>query len=75
MRSSLRLLTLAFVLAFVGPLLRPARAGDVPRVVRISSALARTSDRVDQLSVTADIATGFHIDESGSNATSARRGL
>ena len=57
----LRLLTLAFVLAFVGPSLRPAEAGDVPPVVRISSTLTRTSDRVGQLSVTADIANGFHI--------------
>ena len=61
MRSPLRPLTLAVVLAFVGPLLRPARAGDLPPVVSISSALTRTSDRVGQLSVTADIATGFHI--------------
>jgi len=54
-------LTLAFVLAFVGASFGPARAGDAPPVVRISSTLTRTSDRVGQLSVTADIATGFHI--------------
>ena len=61
MRSSLRLLTLAFVLAFTGPSLQPAEAGDVPPIVRISSTLTRTSDRVGQLFVTADIASGFHI--------------
>ncbi len=61
MRFPLRLLTLAFVLAFVGPSLRPAKAGDVRPFVRISSTLTRTSDRVGQLSVTADIANGFHI--------------
>jgi thiol:disulfide interchange protein DsbD len=54
-------LTFAFVLAFVGPSLRPAQAGDVPPVVRIFSTLTRTSDRVGQLSVTADIANGYHI--------------
>ncbi len=61
MRSILRLLTLVFVLVFVGRSLRPAQAGDVPPVVGISSTLTRTSDRVGQLSVTADIASGFHI--------------
>ncbi len=61
MRHSLRLLPLAFILAFVGPSLRPAEAGDVLSVVRISSSLIRSSDRADQLSVTADIASGFHI--------------
>jgi len=61
MRSILRLLTLVFVLVFVGRSLRPARAGDVPPVVGISSTLTGTSDRVGQLSVTADIASGFHI--------------
>jgi hypothetical protein len=61
MRSSLRLLTLTFALALVGASLRPARADDVPPVVRISSTLTRASDRVGQLSVTADVANGFHI--------------
>ncbi len=61
MSPTLRLLTLVLVLAFVGPSLRPAAAGDVPPVVGISSTLTRTSDRVGQLSVTADVATGFHI--------------
>ncbi len=61
MRSSLRLWTLAFLLAFVGPPLRPAGAGDVPPVVGISATLTRTSGRVGQLSVTADIANGYHI--------------
>jgi thiol:disulfide interchange protein DsbD len=54
-------LTLAFVLAFAGPSHPPARAGEVPPVVAISSMLTRSSDRVGQLSVTADIASGFHI--------------
>ena len=61
MRSLLRRSTLAFLVAFVGPSLRPAGAGDVPPVVGISATLTRTSGRVGQLSVTADIANGFHI--------------
>jgi suppressor for copper-sensitivity B len=61
MRSPLRLRTLAFLLAFVGPSLRPAEADDVTPVVGISSTLTRTSEGVCQLSVTADIADGFHI--------------
>ena len=61
MRSPFRLLTLAFVLAFTGSWLRPAEADDPPPVVGISSTLTRTSERAGQLSVTADIADGFHI--------------
>ena len=61
MGPSLRLLILAFALAFLDPSLRPASAGDVPPIVGISATLTRTSDRVGQLSVTADIANGFHI--------------
>ena len=61
MKSPVRLLTLAFVLALGGPLLRLAEAGDVPPVVAISSTLTRSSEQVGQLSVTAEIASGFHI--------------
>jgi suppressor for copper-sensitivity B len=61
MRSPLRLLTIALVLAFAGPSFRRALASDAPPIVRISSTLTRTSDRVGQVSVTADIANGFHI--------------
>ena len=61
MRSPVRLLTLAFVLAWGGPLFRLAEASDVPPVVAISSTLTRSSERVGQLSVTAEIADGFHI--------------
>jgi hypothetical protein len=61
MRSPLRLLTIALVLALAGPSFRRALASDVPPIVRISSTLTRTSDRVGQVSVTADIANGFHI--------------
>jgi suppressor for copper-sensitivity B len=61
MRSFLRPLILAFVLAFAGLSLRPAEAGEVPPVVGISSTLSRSSDRAGQLSVTATIAKGFHI--------------
>jgi suppressor for copper-sensitivity B len=61
MRSPVRLLIIAFLLAVAGTLLRPARAGDDPPIVRVSSTLTRTTDRAGQISVTADIADGFHI--------------
>ncbi len=61
MKCRFRLLTLTFVLALVGSSLQPAWAGDDRPVVRISSTLTRTSDQAGQLSVTADIANGFHI--------------
>ncbi len=61
MRSPLRFLTIAFVLAIAGPSVRAADAGGVPPVVRISSTLTRTSARVGHVSVTADIADGYHI--------------
>jgi hypothetical protein len=61
MKSPLRLLTLAFALGFLDSPLRTVQAADNPAVVRISSTLTRTSDTVGQLSVTADIASGFHI--------------
>ena len=61
MRSLLRLSTIAFVLAFNSLSLRSAEAGDVQPIVRITSTLTRTSDRVGHVSVTADIANGFHI--------------
>jgi suppressor for copper-sensitivity B len=61
MRCPLRLLTLAFLLAFAGLSLRPVRAGDGPSIVRVSSTLTRSSDRVGQVAVTADIANGYHI--------------
>ena len=73
MNRLFRLLTFTFVLAFVGPSLRSARAGDVPPIVRVSSTLTRTSDRVGQLSVTADIANGFHIYARRSRVRSWRR--
>jgi hypothetical protein len=61
MKSPLRLLTLAFALCFLDSPPRTVQAADNPTVVRISSTLTRTSDTVGQLSVTADIASGFHI--------------
>ncbi len=61
MKSPLRLLTLAFALSFLDSPLRPVQAADNPAVVRISSTLTRVSDTVGQLSVTADIESGFHI--------------
>ena len=61
MRYPLRVLTIAFVLASAGPSFRHALASDVPPIVRISSTLTRTSDGVGHVSVTADIANGFHI--------------
>jgi Disulphide bond corrector protein DsbC len=61
MKSTLRLLTLAFALGFLDSPLRTVQAADNPAVVRISSTLTRTSDTVGQLSVTADITSGFHI--------------
>ncbi len=61
MRSPFRFLTLAFVLACTGPSIRPALAGDVHPIVRISSTLTRSSDRAGQIAVTADIADGYHI--------------
>ena len=61
MRSHLRILTLAFLLAFAGPSLRPARAGDVHPIVRISLMLTRSSDRAGQITLTADVADGYHI--------------
>ncbi|HTU17162.1 MAG TPA: cytochrome c biogenesis protein CcdA, partial [Gemmataceae bacterium] len=61
MKPCFQLLTLVFVLAFVGPSLQLARgAADIP-VVRVSATLTRTSERTGQLSVTADIKKGFHI--------------
>jgi len=61
MKSSLRLPALAFALGFLDSPFRTVQAADNPAVVRISSTLTRTSDTVGQLSVTADIASGFRI--------------
>ena len=61
MGSPIRLFLIAFLLISASTSLTPARAGDELPIVRVSSTLTRTSDRLGQVSVTADIASGFHI--------------